>query len=349
MKINKPNAFALTVSMLVIAVYIFSLIIFHILNIKYFWIIATSTSFLLFLLSYFIYRFFLEKFIYEKIKLIYKIIHTFKTPFQKESTVFQNKDLLETAEVEVLKWTEERKNEIEQLKKSDSYRREFIGNVSHELKTPIFNIQGYILTLLDGGLDDPTINKEYLLRAEKNINRMVAIVEDLEVISHLESGELKMNVESFDIIALAKEVIETLEIKAKKKSIRIYFAESYEEPINVMADRERIRQVLVNLMDNSIKYNNENGNTKISFFDMDENILIEVTDNGIGIDVLNIHRIFERFYRVDKSRSREQGGSGLGLAIVKHMIEAHNQTINVRSTVGIGTTFAFTLKKQKTF
>ena len=276
--------------------------------------------------------------------MIYKTIHILKTP-KKEKSVFNETDLLEEAEEEVLQWALDKKDEIEQLKKSDSYRREFVGNVSHELKTPIFNIQGYILTLLDGGIDDPAINKEYLFRAEKNITRMVAIVEDLEVISQLESGELKLNFENFDIVALTLEVIESLEIKAKKKSIKLFIAENYEHSINVEADRERIRQVMVNLMDNSIKYNNENGTTKISFFDMDENILIEVTDNGIGIDVQHIYRIFERFYRVDKSRSREQGGSGLGLAIVKHIIEAHNQAINVRSTVGVGTTFAFTLKK----
>ncbi len=245
----------------------------------------------------------------------------------------------------MLKWVQDKKEEIDKLKESEIYRREFVGNVSHELKTPIFNIQGYILTLLEGGMDDPDINKEYLIRAEKNINRMISIVEDLETISQLESGQLKLQIEKFDIVLLVKEVIETLEIKAKKKSIKINFETNYILPILVFADRERIRQVLVNLIDNSIKYNNVEGTTKIGFFDMDENILIEVEDNGIGIPPDHISRIFERFYRVDKSRSRDQGGSGLGLAIVKHIIDAHNQNINVKSTNGIGTNFAFTLKK----
>lgn len=209
----------------------------------------------------------------------------------------------------------------------------------------MFNIQGYILTLLDGGMDDITINKDYLFKTEKNIDRMVAIVEDLEAISRFESGELQLELAKFDLLLLTKEVVDFLEIKAKKKNIRVYFRQDYEKPIFVYADKEKIRQVLINLIDNSIKYNNDNGKTKLSFFDMDENVLIEITDNGIGIESKDIPRLFERFFRVDKSRSRGQGGSGLGLAIVKHIIEAHNQTINVRSTIGLGTTFAFTLKK----
>jgi len=203
-----------------------------------------------------------------------------------------------------------------------------------------------VLTLLDGGLEDPSINKEYLLRTEKSINRMIAIVEDLETISQLESSELNLNISRFDIINLTREVIEFLEIKSKKRDKAIIFGQNYEKPIMVQADKERIRQVLINLVDNSIKYGNvENGRTKISFFDMDETVLVEVTDNGSGIEAADLPRIFERFYRIDKGRSREQGGSGLGLAIVKHLIEAHDQTINVRSTLGVGTTFAFTLKK----
>lgn len=214
------------------------------------------------------------------------------------------------------------------------------------MKTPIFNIQGYVLTLLDGGLEDPSINKEYLLRTEKSINRMIAIVEDLETISQLESSELQLNLKKTDILALTREVMEFLEIKARKRNNTVYFGGNYEKPVYILADKERLRQVLINLIDNSIKYGNqEDGSTKISFFDMDENILVEVTDNGNGINEADLPRIFERFYRTDKGRSREQGGSGLGLAIVKHIIEAHDQTIHVRSTQGVGTTFAFTMKK----
>ena len=299
-----------------------------------------------FLLSYFIYRYILEKFIYDKIKLIYKTIHTLKSKISfKEMDLSLNKDIISKVNEEVSEWAQDRRQEIEELKKLEAYRREFLGNVSHELKTPLFNIQGYILTLLDGGLDDPSINKEYLERTGKNIERMISIVEDLEVISRFETGEMKLDVINFDIVELAKDVIELLEVKAKKKNIRLYISREYEKPLFVKADKERIRQVLINLLDNSIKYGTENGKTKVSFFDMDENLLIEVTDNGIGVDSKDISRLFERFFRVDKSRSREQGGSGLGLAIVKHILEAHKQTINVRSTIGVGTTFAFTLQK----
>jgi len=204
-----------------------------------------------------------------------------------------------------------------------------------------------VLTLLDGGLEDPSINKEYLLRAEKSINRMIAIVEDLEAISHLESGELKLSITRFDIIGLTREVIEFLEIKSQNKNAQVALAENYEKPLFVKADKERIRQVLINLVENAIKYNfrQSEAHTTISFFDMDENILVEVTDNGVGIAQQDLGRIFERFYRIDKGRSREQGGTGLGLAIVKHVIEAHQQTISVRSWPGVGTTFGFTLKK----
>ncbi|KAF0196443.1 MAG: two-component system OmpR family phosphate regulon sensor histidine kinase PhoR [Bacteroidetes bacterium] len=296
-------------------------------------------------LSYLIFRYTLEKFIYEKIKIIYKTIRNLKLPKDTDRRAMTG-GTLDKVNQEVIEWSETKKKEIEELKKMAKYRREFLGNVSHELKTPIFNIQGYVLTLLDGGLEDTSINKEYLLRTEKSINRMIAIVEDLETISTLESSELQLNYSRFDIVALTRDVIEFLEIKSKKRNKTVVFGGSYDKPIYISADKERIRQVLINLIDNSIKYGNpENGRTKIGFFDMDENVLVEVTDNGSGIDAADLHRVFERFYRTDKGRSREQGGTGLGLAIVKHIIEAHDQTINVRSTPGIGTTFAFTVKK----
>jgi two-component system phosphate regulon sensor histidine kinase PhoR len=299
----------------------------------------------MFLLTYYLFRYTLEKFIYEKIRIIYKTIRNKKSVRGSEQPEIKGKTI-ENVYEEVVDWGNKKSMEIEELKEMAKYRREFLGNVSHELKTPIFNIQGYVLTLLDGGLDDPSINKEYLMRTEKSINRMIAIVEDLETISSLESSELKLNLKKTDILALTREVVEFLEIKARKRSNNITFGDNYDKPVYVMADKERIRQVLINLIDNSIKYGNqENGKTQISFFDMDENILVEVTDNGNGIDQADLKRIFERFYRTDKGRSREQGGSGLGLAIVKHIIEAHEQAINVRSTSGVGTTFAFTLRK----
>ncbi len=308
-------------------------------------LLVIAINLLLSVVAYFTFRFTLEKFIYEKIKIIYKTISNLKLPKDGSRPVIKGA-ALDKVNQEVIEWSETKKKEIEELKKMAKYRREFLGNVSHELKTPIFNIQGYVLTLLDGGLEDPTINKEYLLRTEKSINRMIAIVEDLETISQLESSELRLNVTRFDIISLTREVIEFLEIKSKKRNKTINFGGNYDKPVYVSADKERIRQVLINLIDNSIKYGNpENGKTKISFFDMDENVLAEITDHGNGIDAADLPRVFERFYRTDKGRSREQGGTGLGLAIVKHIIEAHDQTINVRSTIGVGTTFAFTVKK----
>lgn len=245
---------------------------------------------------------------------------------------------------EIIAWADDRKDEIERLHKLEVYRKEFLGNVSHELKTPIFNIQGYVLTLLDGGLEDPSINRNYLERAEKSVDRMITIIDDLEAISQLETGELQIEPERFDIIALAKDVADAQEMKATAKGIILTLPED-QKPMFVFADRFRIRQVIVNLIVNSVKYGKEYGETKIRFYDVGENVMVEIADNGIGIAKEHLPRLFERFYRVDKSRSREQGGTGLGLAIVKHIIEAHNQTINVMSTEGAGTVFSFTLKK----
>lgn len=314
------------------------------------WRALLLANLVLFPFAYFLFRYFVEKFIYERIRLIYKTIHNLKKPTgQPKSIKAPKQDLINQANQAVVEWASDNKQEIEELKKLEAYRREFLGNISHELKTPIFNIQGYVLTLLDGGLEDPNINHKYLVRTEQSVNRMISIIEDLEAISRYESGEMKLQFSHFDIILLAKEVMEFMEIKAEKKNIKLFMAQKYDYPVVVYADRQRIQQVLTNLIVNAIKYGTLDGRTKLSFFDMDENILIEVTDSGIGIPVDELPRIFERFYRGDKSRSRQQGegGSGLGLAIVKHIIEAHNQTINVRSTPGVGTTFAFTLKKGK--
>jgi two-component system phosphate regulon sensor histidine kinase PhoR len=251
---------------------------------------------------------------------------------------------IDNLDLEIRGWADDRKDEIERLQKLEVYRKEFLGNVSHELKTPIFNIQGYVLTLLDGGLEDPNINRNYLERAEKSIDRMITIVDDLEAISQLEMGELQIEPERFDIYALAKDVADAQEMKATAKGIMLSLPEDNRSYF-VYADRFRIRQVLVNLIVNSVKYGKEYGETKIRFHDVGENIMIEIADNGIGVKKEHLPRLFERFYRVDKSRSREQGGTGLGLAIVKHIIEAHGQTINVMSTEGAGTVFSFTLKK----
>jgi len=299
-----------------------------------------------FIISFFILRNILYNFIYRRIRLIYKSISNVKEDDKTKQERFNmHTDMLQQVDHDVMTWAEKNKKEIEQWKHMVQYRKEFVGNVSHELKTPIFNIQGYTLTLLEGGLEDKRINTRYLSQIEKNINRMISIVRDLEAISKLEHGALSLRMITFNPIDLTQEVIENLEERANKKSITMVIIPHYEKSHLVEADPEYIRQVLTNLIFNSINYGKENGHTKIEFFDMDDNLLIEVTDSGIGIDEADISRVFERFYRVDKSRSTQSGGTGLGLAIVKHIIEAHEQTINVRSRIGIGTTLAFTLKK----
>ncbi len=301
-------------------------------------LIGALSSTLLFLL-------FTNAFILKKINRLLNTVKNYRSGTDiKDHQELYSKNSIENLEIEIRGWAEDRKDEIERLHKLEVYRKEFLGNVSHELKTPIFNIQGYVLTLLDGGLEDPSINRNYLERAERSIDRMITIVDDLEAISQLETGELQIEPERFDISILAKDVADAQEMKATAKGIILTLPED-SKPIFVYADRFRIRQVLVNLIVNSVKYGKEYGETKIRFYDVGDNIMVEVADNGIGIEKEHLPRLFERFYRVDKSRSRDQGGTGLGLAIVKHIIEAHNQTINVMSTEGAGTVFSFTLKK----
>lgn len=294
---------------------------------------------------YFISYYLLREYVYLKIKVIYKRIREHKLRPEEKKKLYRPEPVLEEVEQEVEKWAAQQQLEIDKLRAWQEYRRKFLGDISHELKTPIFNIQGYLETLLDGGMDDPNINRHYLKRAAKNVERLNTIIQDLEIISRLESGELPLDIRSFDIKELTQEVFEDLEFKAGRKGIKLSFKQSADQSFKVKADRDYVRQVLTNLIDNSIKYGVKNGHTRVGFYDMDRAVLIEVADDGIGIPREHLPHVFDRFYRVDKSRSREQGGSGLGLAIVKHIIEAHNQTINVRSTVGLGTTFGFTLDK----
>ncbi|NOU61560.1 sensor histidine kinase [Marinifilum sp. JC070] len=288
-----------------------------------------------------------NRFLYSKVRMLYKTIHDTQVIDKDLSDKVKSTDILAEAEKDVKEWSEQRGSLVAQLKKQEKFRKEFIGNVSHELKTPIFNIQGYILTLLDGGLEDKSINRNYLERTEKSINRMITIVKDLEVISKLESGELKLMYEKFNITDLISEVLEMQEIRAQKNGIKLKFVQRVDAPKFVYADKKEIFQVLNNLIVNSIKYGKDKGTTIIEVMSMDNKVLIEVRDNGIGIESDNLPRIFERFYRVDKSRARNMGGSGLGLAIVKHIIDAHNQSINVSSTYGEGTSFTFSLDKSK--
>lgn len=300
---------------------------------------------IIFLFIFFISSILFDQYIKEKLKVIYKSIGLLKPEADQMKTKKGKNDELEIVNNVVLKWSEDKKKEIEELKELAVYRREFLGNISHELKTPIFNIQGYVLTLLDGGLDDKSINEKFLRKTEKSINRMIALVEELEEITKLESGELKLKEEVFNLYDLTREVIDFMEMKAANNSTKIMLHSSMNRSMKVKADKKRIRQVLINLIDNAIKYGNVNGGSiKISAYNFHNNYLVEVQDNGIGIPEENVHRVFERFYRTEKSRSRDTGGSGLGLAIVKHIIEAHHQTISVRSKEGEGTTFSFTLK-----
>jgi len=290
--------------------------------------------------------YYLKKYIYRKIKLIYKTIHQEKVaPEEKNKNIDANSNIIEDVEREVADWAESQRKELNKYKTWAEYRRNFMGDISHELKTPIFNIQGYLESLLDGGLEDESVNQLFITRAATNVKRLQTIVEDLESISRLESGDLILEMQTFDIKELAQEVFEDLEMKAKRRNIYLDFKDGASNSFKVRADREKIRQVLNNLVNNSLKYGIEGGRTKVGFYDMDRHILIEVADNGIGIPKQHINHVFDRFYRVDKSRSRQMGGSGLGLSIVKHIVEAHKQTINVRSTPDLGSTFGFTLEK----
>lgn len=341
MKDLTPNGIALRISFLVTVavVLIVFLLEYFTSTVNYILIIAVFP--VAFLASYIGFRVAVEKFIYKKIKVIYRTIHNLKLKKGEDAKEFS----LTQIQTEVEDWDKLNKQEIERLKGLENYRREFVGNVSHELKTPIFNIQGYLLTLLEGGLDDPSINVDYLKKATNSVNRMIALIEDLDEITKLESGVIEMEISKIDLAELINEAITALEMRAKKNKVTLTFVDKPSKPMWAMADPVGIRQVLINLIVNSIKYGKEDGETLVKVYDMHDNILVEVADNGQGIAEEHLPRLFERFYRTDKGRARESGGTGLGLSIVKHIIEAHNQTINVRSTVDVGSTFSFTLKK----
>jgi two-component system, OmpR family, phosphate regulon sensor histidine kinase PhoR len=314
------------------------------------WIIALSALLITFLGSYLMIRFVLESFIYRKIKLIYKYIYQTKASKREETYykyILPQKGIDEVRE-DVEKWAEQRSAEIELLKTNEAYRKEFLQNLAHEFKTPIFAIQGYIDTLLDGAIDNPTVSKRFLENTSKNVARMVTLVEDLDEISRLESGEQPLYKENFIIQDLIKEVFETLSIKISSSNIKCSIKKGCEFPITVFADQEKIRQVINNLLENAIKYGKKDGNIVASIYKTDgKHVLIELSDDGIGIAEEHLGRIFERFYRTDRGRSRDVGGTGLGLSICKHIIEAHGQTIHVRSKIDVGTTLGFTLESKK--
>jgi two-component system phosphate regulon sensor histidine kinase PhoR len=254
-------------------------------------------------------------------------------------------DVLNEINKEVADWADRKIREVKELRSAENYRREFIGNLAHELKTPVFNVQGYIETLLETDLNDAELNRKFLEKANAGCERLVDLLKDLDQIASIESGNMQLEWNKFDVVELIRQTIEMLEQSAAERSITLRLGNAAEKPIWVFADRKRIQQVFINLLNNSISYGKENGETRIRFYDMDDNVLVEIADDGLGIAKEHLPRLFERFYRVDKSRSRNEGGSGLGLAICKHIVESHNQSISVRSTEGVGSTFAFTLKK----
>ena len=334
MRINTPFKIAVFLSIVIFA---FALVIFYIvdddLNIIF--------SFIIFFLATIVLIYYIVKrFFHERIKVIYKNIYK----FQSASNALELD--INKVEKQAEDWADAKEEELNTYKRDENFRREFIGNVSHELKTPIFNIQGYVQTLIEGGLYDEKINMKYLERANKSVDRMINIVEDLELISALETQENLLDIRPFNLVELIKELFEAFEMKASQMNIKLELNNEANSEM-AMGDRNKIQQVFLNLLSNSIKYGKQGGKTKVQLFDMEESILIEVADNGIGIESASLNRIFERFYRADKNRSREIGGTGLGLAIVKHILEVHNQTINVRSTKDVGSTFSFILEKAK--
>lgn len=304
--------------------------------------------FIVFLSSYILGKFLMEKFQNRKIKLIYKFIHQTKASKREEfftKSVLPAKSLDEVGE-EVLQWADQRKDKMEMLERNEAFRKEFLQNLSHEFKTPAFAIQGYLETLIAGAIDNPDVNKKFLNNAFRNTERLINLISDLDEITKLESGKLELHYQNFVIQDLIVEVFESLAIKADSKNIHCQIKKGCEVPVLVHADKEKIRQVLINLVENAIKYGNQDGKIEASVYKTDgQNYLIEITDDGIGIAEEHLPRIFERFYRTDYGRSRNIGGTGLGLAICKHIIEAHGQIIHVRSKPGIGSTFGFTIRK----
>ena len=340
---NKTYKFAFFTSILItIILSLINGIYFLAIDSFYIWFYIIEVI-IVFLISFFIIQYRVENFIYKRMKKIYDDVTLLDGSTLGRQKITTNMETL-TKEVEL--FARNKKLEIEALKIRENYRREFIGNVSHELKTPLFTVQGYIETLLDGALNDEKIREKYLKRAKKGVERLTYIIKDLDMITKLEVGELHLEKETFDIIDLIENVFESLEMKASKNLISLTLNEKYQNPIWVKADKDRIQQVLSNLIVNSIKYSINKGTTELSIENLIMNkVLIRVADNGEGINNDEIPRLFERFYRVDKSGSREQGGSGLGLSIVKHILDAHNEKIYVESQIGIGSEFSFTLEK----
>jgi two-component system, OmpR family, phosphate regulon sensor histidine kinase PhoR len=290
-------------------------------------------------------NYFFGRFVYQKIKLIYKMIYRVKSPVRDKNKNRISDNVISLIESDVKNWSELNRREIDELRHKETYRKEFLGDVTHELKTPVYNIQGFLETLIDGGIHDEKVLVDYLQRASRNVDRLSKIIGEMDLISKMENERIHFDSEQFELNEMVAEIFQSIELRAAERKITLNIKESFKKDIDVLGDKTKIRQVISNIVVNSLKYGKEGGLTNVSFFDVDDKVLIEITDNGIGIDKEHLPHIFTRFYRADRDRSRETGGSGLGLAIVKHIVEGHNQTLNVRSTLGVGTTFGFTLQK----
>ena len=345
LKFKKSYKFALKSSVYVTLFFLATIFLYHYFVQPLNLLIVLAFSVVFYAATFFLIQFRVEHFIYKRVKKIYDDVSLLETTSYVNQPVTTD---MATLTKEVKKFARDKKLEIETLKIREEYRKEFLGNVSHELKTPLFTIQGYLLTLLDGAMEDKNIRKKYLERAEKGVERLIYIVKDLDMITKLEVGEINLDVTRFNIVEVIQNVFDLFEMKAANKNITLTFDMKYAKPIWVMADQEKIQQVVTNLVVNSIKYGKKGGTTEVGIEDLTKDkIIVRITDNGEGIEKQNIPRLFERFYRVDKSGARSEGGSGLGLAIVKHIIEGHDEKIYVESQIGVGSEFSFTLEKTK--
>ena len=345
LKFKKSYKFALKSSVYVTLFFLATIFLYHYFVQPLNLLVVLAFSLIFYAATFFLIQFRVEHFIYKRVKKIYDDVSLLETTSYVNQPVTTD---MATLTKEVKKFARDKKLEIETLKIREEYRKEFLGNVSHELKTPLFTIQGYLLTLLDGAMEDKNIRKKYLERAEKGVERLIYIVKDLDMITKLEVGEINLDVTRFNIVEVIQNVFDLFEMKAANKNITLTFDMKYAKPIWVMADQEKIQQVVTNLVVNSIKYGKKGGTTEVGIEDLTKDkIIVRITDNGEGIEKQNIPRLFERFYRVDKSGARSEGGSGLGLAIVKHIIEGHDEKIYVESQIGVGSEFSFTLEKAK--
>ena len=345
LKFKKSYKFALKSSVYVTLFFLATIFLYHYFVQPLNLLVVLAFSLIFYAATFFLIQFRVEHFIYKRVKKIYDDVSLLETTSYVNQPVTTD---MATLTKEVKKFARDKKLEIETLKIREEYRKEFLGNVSHELKTPLFTIQGYLLTLLDGAMEDKNIRKKYLERAEKGVERLIYIVKDLDMITKLEVGEINLDVTKFDIVEVIQNVFDLFEMKAANKNITLTFDTKYAKPIWVMADQEKIQQVVTNLVVNSIKYGKKGGTTEVGIEDLTKDkVIVRITDNGEGIEKQNISRLFERFYRVDKSGARSEGGSGLGLAIVKHIIEGHDEKIYVESQIGVGSEFSFTLEKAK--